>query len=277
MNKCLRLSVLVFLLFAGCELDPLPVIFHPNVETRVKESFALDTIPTAPISADTFRFAVFGDVHIGKPSGSYLPEFIRAADSLGIDFFCVAGDLTDHGAASEYDSVKTLLSSIAPYLVTIGNHDLYRSNSWEQFKKSFGPSCYSISVNHRLKLIFLDTGEGRLGANQFDWLKDQLGDSAAIKLVITHFPIYDDQTPSIFRLASAAERQKLLSLLKQYRVYAYCAGHIHGFRHNEIAGVNHFICGTMSKSLDFGEPGFLLFCIKADSITWQFVRFSAQQ
>lgn len=265
------LCFLLFLLTSGCEIDPRAVIYHPDVDTRVRQS--LDTIILPPATLpSTFRFAVFGDLHIGKPAGAYWQRFVKLIDSLEIAFFCVAGDLTDHGSAQEYDSVLSLFQGTTkPYFVTIGNHDLYRVQSWNFYWTHFGPSCYALTPSPELKLIFLDTGEGRLGGVQFDWLKSQLQCPHKYQLIITHFPIYDDQTPSIFRLASVGERSKLLGLLRDYRVYAICSGHIHGFRHYMIDGTNHLTIGTISRALDFGLPGFVLFEVKPDTISWSFI------
>ncbi|MGC8797839.1 MAG: metallophosphoesterase family protein [candidate division WOR-3 bacterium] len=271
-NKLGRRFLLLILLTASCELDPLVVLLHPDVEQRVEESLALPPPPPLP-GADTLRFAAFGDIHIGKPVGCWWQQFSAAIDTLDISLFCVAGDLTEHGTVAEFDSVAALLRQTGiNYYVTIGNHDLYRLNSWELYKERFGPACYSLVLTRPgLKLIFLDTGEGRLGARQFEWLKQELARPPARQIIITHFPLYDDQTPSIFRLGSAAERAKLQSLMQRFNVFALISGHIHGFRHYRIGGVNHFTVGTISRALDFGQPGFLLFTCLPDTLYWQFV------
>ncbi len=266
-----RLLFLVTLVFLNCEFDPVQILLRPDVETRVQQSLQLN--PPAPVPVgDTCTFAVFGDLHIGKPVGSYFADFTRQAESLRIDFFCVAGDITNSGRAEEYDSTGVLFSALGiTAYVTPGNHDLYSAGSWQRFQEQFGPATYAVTIGNKLKLIFLDTAEGRLGAAQFNWLTTQLADTGLIKLVITHFPLYDTEIPSPFRLASGTERAKLQSLLVKNRVYAFCSGHIHGWRHRQIQGVNHFIIGTISRSLDFGLPGYLLFQLHGDSISWHFV------
>ncbi len=271
MKSRLAVALLVFV-FAGCELDLRETLCHPSVERRTRESLLMPP-PAGVNPGDSFAFAVFGDVHIGKAAGGYLTEFQRAVDSLGIAFFCVAGDITDHGTGAEYDSAKAVLTGIAPFFVTIGNHDLYRAEGWEEFKNTFGPATYAVNIGDRLKLIFFDTADGRLGAPQFDWLEAKLADSTRTKIVITHFPLYDGEAPGIFRLASTAERAKLQTICQRYQVFAYCAGHIHGWRHQTVNGVNHFTVGTMNRVLDFGKPGFLLFRVSPDTITYQFIPF----
>ncbi len=271
MKGSARLLLLLFVL-AGCELDLRETVLHPSAEQRTRESLLM-TPPRSVTVGDSYNFAVFADLHIGKPAGSYLAEFQQAVDSLNITFFCIAGDITEHGLRTEYDSAKVVLSRIAPFYTTIGNHDLYRADAWENFKTTFGPATYSVTLADRLKLIFFDTAEGRIGQPQFDWLERELADTTKIKILISHFPLYDDQTPGIFRLASTTERAKLQNLLQRYRVYAYCAGHIHGWRQIEISGVYHFTTGTISRALDFGKPGFLLFRVYPDTIIWQFITF----
>jgi len=79
----------------------------------------------------------------------------------------------------------------------------------------------------------------------------------------------------MWRIASPVERAKLQSLLEKYGVYAWCAGHIHGWRHAVVEGVNHFTCGTMVPgALDYGTgKGYLLFTFVHDSLSWQRVVF----
>lgn len=265
-------GVLLLVIF-GCKAGLKEAFFHPDVEKRVKESFALTAPAPIPVG-DTFEFAVFGDVHIGKAAGCYLERFRRDVDSLGIDFFCVLGDITEYGAVVEYDSAREALAAIAPFYATIGNHDLYSTSGWEDFKQTFGPATYAVRIGTRLKLIFFDTAEGEVGKTQFDWLEGVLADTNTVKLVFTHFPLYDGTLPGPFRLASNSERAKLMSLLVKNRVYAYCCGHIHGWRQSTINGVHHLIVGTMSRALDFGAPGYLLFSVRGDSISGRFVSFT---
>ncbi len=268
----LTVPIAILSLFAGCDYDLTQIFFHPDVEIRVKQSLEQRPSPDTLYLPDSFLFAVFGDPHIGKPVGNYLTEFQRQAESLGLAFYCVLGDLTESGEPAEFDSVAKLFKLSGRHYVTVGNHDLYHSRGWECFRKYFGASVLSVVIPNYIRMIFLDTGEGRLGTNQFQWLAGQLNESLPpLKLVLTHFPLYDDETPAISRLASTAERAKLQSLLQKNGVYAYCAGHIHGWRHREISGVHHFTVGTMSKALDFPPAGYLLFMFRSGSLYWEFI------
>jgi 3',5'-cyclic AMP phosphodiesterase CpdA len=133
-----------------------------------------------------------------------------------------------------------------------------------------------VVIADKLKLVFFDTAEGTIGETQFDWLEGQLSDTAHVKLVGTHFPMYDGPKPMIWRLASTAERHRLESMLRAGGARGYVSGHIHGWRHVDVAGVNHFTVGTMpptEEELDYGRLGYLLFTFAHDSLSWERIEF----
>lgn len=269
----------VFLLITGCQWDIGQFIFRPTIAERMGENLSGDLRPPSPpeVNPDSFRFALFGDPQITDDLKSYLKRFRQDVADLGIDFFGVVGDLTNDGTEAERSRVKALLDATGvPYYCTIGNHDLYQADGWDWFKANFGPSCYSVVVADRLKLLFLDTAEERLGEAQFAWLERELNDDDRyIKIVATHFPIYDGQQPIMWRLSSAEERYKLLSLLRDYRVHSYVAGHTHGWRHSLIEGMNHFICALPASGMDYGTAGYLLFTWAHDSLRWDHIEYDS--
>jgi 3',5'-cyclic AMP phosphodiesterase CpdA len=273
-------AVLALLLaVCSCKWDVWAIVSRPPVEQRVRDN--LSGVPPAPgpvaVNTDSFRFAVFGDPQIGHDYRTSLAQFGREVAKRDIDFFCVLGDLTDDATADEIDSIKTQLDRVGiPYYATIGNHDLLQEDGWERFKQNYGPSCYQVVIAGRIKLIFLDTADGTLGSTQFDWFESELQDSAYTKIVCTHYPVFDGERPIMWRLASDAERAKVQSLLDKYGAYAWCAGHIHGWRHMQVDSVNHFTCGAMAQQLDYGEPGYLLFTFAHDALSWQFVELDGQ-
>jgi predicted phosphodiesterase len=276
-----KFSVLIWLLgsvllFCSCKWDLSQAFLRPPVERRVQECLSGSIAVPQPVAVnpDSFRFAVLTDLHFGDADTADLSWFRSEAMKLGVGFICVLGDITHDGLAAEYAQGRARLDALdIPYYATIGNHDLYQNDGWEQFKTKFGPSCYSVVVADRLRLVFLDTADGLLGPAQFEWLAAQLQDDRYIKVVGTHYPCYDGITPIMWRLASATERYKLQHLLEQYGVRAYAAGHIHGWRHARIGGVDHFIAGSMAPGkLDYGTRGFLLFTYAHDSLSWSQVK-----
>jgi predicted phosphodiesterase len=276
-----RATLLVLALlfaFCACEWNLWGILTRPTVEDRVRDS--LSGVPPAPgpvaVNPDSFRFAVFGDPQVEHDYVSSLGRFRQEVIDQGIDFFCVLGDLTNDATPDEVDSIKVQLDRVGiPYYATIGNHDLFQADGWERFKENYGPSCFPVVIADRIKLIFLDTAEGTLGPTQFGWFESELQDSAYIRIVLTHFPVFDGEKPIMWRLASDAERVKIQSLLERYGAYAWCAGHIHGLRHTQVGAVHHLTCGAMAPgNLDYGNPGYLLFTFAHDLLSWQFVELN---
>jgi hypothetical protein len=273
-----RAALLFFaVLFAlcACNWDVLAIAARPTVEDRVKDDLSGDMTVPGPVTVnpDSFRFAVFGDPQIHSDYKSSLGRFGQEVAERGIDFFCVLGDLTNDATPDQVDSVKLQLGRVGiPYYATIGNHDLYQADGWDRFKDNYGPSCFAVVIAGRIKLIFLDTADGTIGPTQFTWLESELRDEHHIKIVLTHYPVFDGEKPIMWRLASDAERAKVQSLLERYGAYAWCAGHIHGLRHIQVDSVHHFTCGAMAPGkLDYGNPGYLLFTFAHDSLSWEFI------
>lgn len=273
-RNVLALGSLCLLLLCSCDWDITQFVLHPDVDVRVRQSIALPAPAPPAVRPDSFSFAVFSDLHVGNAVRNYLAEYRRHADSLGIAFCCLAGDITHSALPAEFDSARTVLDALGPHYVTLGNHDLFQRGAWDEFVAHFGPGCYAVTAGRDVGLIFLDTAEGTLGAAQFAWLEDRLHAAAPRRtVVITHFPLYDGDRPGVYRLASGPERARLQSLLQRHGVYAIVSGHIHGWRHTEIEGVHHFIIGTITDNLDYGAPGYLLFTFAHDSLSWQHVEF----
>ena len=268
---------ILLLAVCSCKWDVWAIVSRPPVEQRVRDN--LSGVPPAPgpvaVNPDSFRFAVFGDPQIEHDYQTSLGRFGQEVAVRGIDFFCVLGDLTDDATADEIDSIKTQLERVGiPYYATIGNHDLLQEDGWERFRENYGPSCFPVVIADRIKLIFLDTADGTLGPTQFDWLESELADERFAKIALTHYPVFDGEKPIMWRLASDAERAKVQSLLDKYGAYAWCAGHIHGLREAQVGSVRYLTCGAMAPgTLDYGNPGYLLFTFAHDSLSWQQVVF----
>jgi hypothetical protein len=276
-----RLSLLpvacgLLLLCVSCQKNVSQFLGHPTVEERMKDNQSLPSqLAPAIANPDSFRFALFGDPQLPDSFVSYLGQFRRDVADSGISFFGVLGDLAEDNTGPERTAVKAGLDSVGvPYLVTIGNHDLYQADGWTWFETTFGASVYSVVVADRLKLIFLDTADGLIGQAQFDWLERELSWDGT-KIVGTHYPAYDGIAPIMWRLASAEERYKLTSLLAKYHVHSIVGGHIHGWRHTMIDGVNHFISAMPGVAMDYGRPGYIIFTWAHDSLSWSHVEYDS--
>jgi 3',5'-cyclic AMP phosphodiesterase CpdA len=279
-NAKLLAIVALALLSVACDWDATQFLFHPTVDERMAENLSGELVWPSPVAVnpDSFVFGVFGDPQVHSDLQSQLGRFADSARAQGLDFFCVLGDLTHDAYVSEYNTVRSHLDAVGiPYFVTIGNHDMYNRGGWERFTGHWGPSAYSVIIAGKLKLIFLDTADGMLGGEQFEWLEEQLEDSLPRhKIVCTHFPMYNGAAPLWGRLARADERYRLLSLLHERGVKAWCSGHVHGFRHDRIENLDHFVVGSMSPNeadLDYGRLGYVTFSLVRDTLRWQRVEF----
>lgn len=271
-----RLVLFGLLILAACEYDPAALLSYPPVDTRVAECLDGSLAWPAPPRPrpDSFRFAIFGDIHTGVGTTELLDRFRADVRERGIDFFCVAGDLTDEATADQFALCRARLDSVGvPYYVTTGNHDLYSTGGWDRYKQTFGPSCYALPVANRLLLLFIDSAEGVIGEPQFAWLEEQLARPGYLKIVITHFPLWDGDRPTMWRFASPAERYRLQDLLERTGATALVSGHIHGWRHTAVNGVDHFIIALSPNGTDYGRPGYLLYTFRGDSLSWENVEY----
>jgi Icc protein len=262
-----------------CGRDPLQFIFHPSTDKRFLESQALTAPSAFAINPEEFSFALFADIHVMKDHSSLVANFAKDILPKGIRFFVVLGDLTDDGTTDEFESTKSQLDATGiPYYVTIGNHDLYQSSEkggWANFRKTFGPATYAVTLANTVRFVFLDTGSGEIGSEQFNWLQDQLSTPVRYTFVASHYGVFDGLVPKPWRLESVEERYKLMGILTRYKVYAHVAGHLHAFHHSTIAGIEHFIVGSMyPQSLDYGKRGYLLFRYQGGKLTWEWQALS---
>jgi len=272
-RRAALLAAAILLAVCACEWDLWAIATRPGVEDRVQEN--IDGNPPAPgpvaVDPDSFRFAVFGDPQVRHDYQTRLGRFKQEVADRGIDFFCVLGDLTNDGTKAEQGFAEAQFDSVGrPYYCALGNHDLYQAGGWEWFKTTFGPSCYTVVIGDRVKLLFLDTADGLLGQVQFDWLETELGrGQGLVQIVCTHFGVYAGTAPIMFRMPSTEERAKLISLLTRYGVRAMVSGHLHGYRHTQINETDYFISAMPPEGMDYGNPGYVLFTWAHDSLSWE--------
>lgn len=266
----------------SCGKNLSQIFFHDSVDRRAAQSLsgelpAHSTI--SPTDPDRFSFAVFGDIQIHEDGVTLLPRLKADVAANQISFFVALGDLTEDGTEAEFEQVKAAMDGVGiPYLATIGNHDLFQDpaqGGWGTWKSIFGAATYSVTVANAVRFLFLDTASGDIGQSQFDWLQRELATRIPITFVASHYPIYDGVTPIIWRLSSLEERYKLTSILDQGGIFAYLAGHIHGYKENRVARFKHFIAGSMfPKKLDYGLHGYLLFTYDHGQMSWKQVTWS---
>lgn len=200
-----------------------------------------------------YSFVVITDSHFiaeGKShrDDAFLEKFksLLASDDEAMRprFIVNLGDTLDSGresGAAEFnaqvsrwqEAAKSALgvSSYKVYSV-LGNHDLY-NDGWEVWKEKIWPYTSYYKMNPAgssgFSFYFLDTGNGTLGAPQFENLLSNLKSDPCPKLVFCHYPLYADGI-FYFMMDDTIERNRLLANFAKNNVRYIFEGHYHHYR-----------------------------------------------
>ena len=95
------------------------------------------------------------------------------------------------------------------------------------------------------------------------WIEDTLAASTADYLLVAgHYHIYTNTAGDSMKPEGICLQERLVPLLRQYRVAAYMNGHEHNFEHHFIKGINYLTVGhgsDQNDALASGTPPGLLF------------------
>ncbi|MBP1962795.1 LamG-like jellyroll fold domain-containing protein [Paenibacillus aceris] len=140
-------------------------------------------------------FPVISDLQMGNRATD-APKFEQAMDQLrtlvpDYDAIAIAGDLTEHGSNSEYDSVMSIFNRkkvpSAANLFVIGNHEyingLTPQLAQDRFEQKTGTENYFydkwINGFHFIMLGTEDsTRDGKMSDSQIAWLEQKLAENA---------------------------------------------------------------------------------------------------
>ena len=233
------------------------------------------------------------DLHIGadwgddEPAATLGATLARvAAAGVEPDAVVVSGDLTEHGAAGEYELARSLLEPFGDRLhVLPGNHD-----DRAELRAAFGLSGagaeridYAAEVG-ALRLIVLDTtvpgsDGGALAAEQLGWLGAELGASDRPALIAMHHPPIATGMPAFDAIGLPdADRAALAEVVAAgASAVGMIAGHVHRAIAGEVGGCAAVVAPStfMQSELDLrsGEielgadpPGFAVHSIEAGEI-----------
>lgn len=202
-------AVVRFLLICSFALAGISVMFGSstaNADALEQGSDAEVAGPMPAMSGDGLTpvkrsdgkylvFPVIGDLQMGNRATD-APKFEQAMEQLrslvpDYDAIAIAGDLTEHGTASEYDKVMGIYNSRkapgAKDLFVIGNHEYYNGltpqQSQERFEQKTGAENYYydkwINGFHFIMLGTEDgTRDGKMSDAQIAWLERKLAENA---------------------------------------------------------------------------------------------------
>jgi len=106
------------------------------------------------------------------------------------DAVICSGDLTTDGYRQEYKNCAAYLSRIRqPVYVVPGNHDA-RNVGYVHFEELIGPRHWSTDVRG-VRIVAADSSEpdlneGQIGRERYDWLRDEFGPSADLRIFALH-------------------------------------------------------------------------------------------
>ncbi|AGY60005.1 metallophosphoesterase [Gloeobacter kilaueensis JS1] len=202
------------------------------------------------------NFVQISDVHLRPTDGrsgwwlSERPEAllqmaVERVWTLGaVDFVVFTGDLFDKAEAAALDQFQAIVRELpCPYYVCVGNHDVV-GKPWpgrltkQTFAEKLGlpeKLFYSVAVKPGYRLVVLDTvpelfphAQGRLMAEQMDWLRWQLLVHRDEKLVIAmHHPPVASPYFRDFRLNPNDGIQLAELIAASPNVVAVLSGHLH--------------------------------------------------
>lgn len=232
-----------------------------------------DVAPLAQFK-NPYTFAVLGDNRFGD--GVY-KKIVKTVAELKPDLVVNTGDMiTIPGDRSQWENFIRLSQELKmPYLLTVGNHDVYREDSQkiyqEYFKLPGNGLYYSFAVSDSLFIVLdseLPEQHGKIKAEQLKWLRGVLENQKAAHIfVFVHRPLYPD--PKIGRHygnsldMQPVWRDELQRLFVQYKVEAVFVGHEHLYMKKQKDGIWHFITGGAGAPLYAGEKdgGFFHFLL----------------
>ena len=217
---------------------------------------------SGPKDGDTFSFTQISDSHLGfsKPANTDVAATLQLAidrinaESSQPDFLIHTGDITHSAKAAEFDAAQQLLTGLKQKRVFYvpGEHDTSTDDGklyLERYGKSTkGTGWYSFD-HHGVHFVGLNNvlqleGMGKLGAEQLDWLKQDLAPqkSSTPIVLFAHIPlwaVYPDWG------WGTQDSEQALSALKRFGSVTVLNGHIHQTL-QKIEGNVHFhtACST---------------------------------
>ncbi|MDH4263599.1 MAG: metallophosphoesterase [Spirochaetia bacterium] len=218
-----------------------------DVNRRFHESLALpQPSPISIVDPNNFSFIHITDLHVVNGKNPHLTAF--GSRLISTDAFIIAsGDLTDNGQQGDFAAYGKIMKSFGiPYFSGIGNHDLW-FGGWDSFKTLVGPSVYSTTAGN-LRIIFLDTADDTIGADQLQWLKKELEQKTEpYCIVVSHYNFF---LPTILETAMPTNMQEIYAMMRlfeKYRVDYVLMGHSHIYDYRKINGISYLVDSALKQ------------------------------
>ena len=177
------------------------------------------------------------------------------------DVLLITGDLVEHGAAAEYQALRTILAPLnIPTYVIPGNHDdrdgLRASFSDHHYLPKNGFLHYAIDL-FPVRLIGLDSviprhTEGELCAARLAWLEARLCERKDLPtLIFVHHPPFRTGLGHMdsFNLRNGDELGRVVA--RHPQVIRVVSGHVHRAIQTQFAHTIALTCPSTAHQIDF--------------------------
>jgi outer membrane protein assembly factor BamB len=211
------------------------------------------------VGAQTVRFAVIADTHIGADGAAdglrAIVEAVKAQP--GIRFVVLDGDLTEKGMDGEFAEFKSILAGLAvPARVLPGNHDLHwMGYGGGGFRQTLGEGRFAFQEGGAA-FIGMSAGDlGHLGPEDLYWLAE------AVRRLPPEMDLYFfvHYPPSLIDNWDRAQ-----NILRPHRIMVI-SGHVHADQKLETGGIPVFTVRAALAGKD--RPGFDVFEVEPDAVT----------
>lgn len=223
---------------------------------------------------EEIRFAHVSDTHIVSAGSSAflhrvkrevrdplenLKDCLAALSCQNLDFLLLTGDLIHEGEAEDYRNYRALINRYLPGLplcCALGNHDrraAFRQGFLGQQTMDDGPYLAAAQAKG-LQIISLDSPyadgmRGSLPADQLNYLARRLENQPERgSIVLMHNPAVGQQS-----WGPMAVPEEYRNILRQGKVKAVFAGHLHSAYYGWLDGVPQFTAGSLAFGIDM-EP-----------------------
>lgn len=193
------------------------------------------------------RFAVGSDIHIGSgyKSDKKLENALNVFNTVdpNMDGVMFAGDLTDNGLESQYDTMMDIAnnSELSNKIIwSMGNHEYYngeeKPDAIERFITKTGQEPDKVVTRGGITIITLGSQsfDGGDYSEQYDFLKNALEnavleDPDAPIFVIAHHGVYDSAytTDEWYGHYGVGTEKNMVALMAQYPQIIHISGHSH--------------------------------------------------
>ena len=287
--------IFMAVLFTACANEDSTLdmkgMFSPNGptnQTRFEQSMAYNTLRGEmhlDMHSDNYTIYMCSDSHITRKTHKNLDYFIdqyKAAPTPKIALHL--GDIID--AQKNFPCADSIVhfqgQTIKDTLfITPGNHDIY-FKQWDIYREYFKSTVYWFDTNNGDKkldlFICLDSAEGTLGVDQFNWLRDLLerksqeGYRHIIVFTHTHLWKLDGSQGHTSNMA-LEETYELTSLLSQYNVEYVWGGHQHARQFVIFKGVKYMVLNA-TKDSENGQSYVLAHM--SDEISYDHIDYPAE-